>query len=422
MTSAHPKIAFFGHDSGESTIVKRVEAFRRENCEVTCFMFCRSGKTARVDRSSTLVDLGVTQDRNYIGRLPKLLIGLLRALRHRSVLRSADVVYARNIDMLGLAWLACVLSRSDAPLVYEVLDVQRVFTTRGRVGEIFRWIERALLSRCRLLVVSSQHFIDRYFGPVQGRDAGWILLENKVGTAHHAYPPPAHTALPSPWRIGWFGTLRCRRSLDILCQLADRLAGRVEIVLGGRPSHKDLTVEAIKDALSSRRNIRYIGSYESPIDLPRIYEGVHFSWCVDYLDDGANSDWLVPNRIYEGGLFGAVAMARAGTATGDLVDQRSLGFALAEPMDDAVAKLLAVLDAEAFQARRAAVIGRPIDAFVDRQDTASVVSVMRSWGQERRAAELSRSSAPAAVPVLSDAAGALGTRSRSAQVTTGDYQ
>ena len=51
-------------------------------------------------------------------------------------------------------------------------------------------------------------------------------------------------------------------------------------------------------------NIVYGGPYRNPDDLEEIYRPIHFICAVDYLDEGTNSDWLLPNRIYEGGRLG----------------------------------------------------------------------------------------------------------------------
>src|SRR5262249_5485700 len=131
----------------------------------------------------TNVDLGVTEDRNYLKRLPKLVSGLFKTLAHREQLKQAQVFYARNIDMLILASFARMLTRSPAPLVYEVLDIQRIFLGEGRRNKAVRWMERSLLRHAQLLVVSSPDFMSRYFVPTQGYDGAWHLLENKVSAS-----------------------------------------------------------------------------------------------------------------------------------------------------------------------------------------------------------------------------------------------
>ncbi|MEG7700648.1 glycosyl transferase family 1, partial [Listeria monocytogenes] len=83
-------------------------------------------------------------------------------------LRAADVVYVRNLDMALVAWASARLAGSRAPLVYEVLDIQRLMVRPDWVGRIARAVERWILGRSALLVVSSPDFVSRYFAPVQG--------------------------------------------------------------------------------------------------------------------------------------------------------------------------------------------------------------------------------------------------------------
>ncbi len=385
MTDAPLTIAFFGHDADESTILKRADAFLRQGCRVVGFMFRRD----RVGRKSGSlfrnVELGSTRDRSYLHRLPRLLLGIWRAVRARATLHQADVIYARNIDMLAVSLAAKALTGSHAIVAYEVLDIQRPFLRQDTVGTIFRLAERLMLRRCALLVVSSPDFVEQYFAPVQGRRTAWFLLENKVPPGVSDDTTAVRKPAGPPWVIGWYGTLRCRRSLSILCSLADRLGDRVEIRIGGRPSLEDLTVTEIEDAVGQRAGMRYIGGYASPADLAAIYGPVHFSWCVDYIDAGTNSDWLIPNRIYEGGLLGTVALARRATATGRLVEGRGYGFGFDEPLEPAVMAFLRDLDATTFDEARSRLREASEDAFVDRADSADLIASLRRLRGSREA-------------------------------------
>ncbi len=377
MTGSAFTIAFFGHDANESTILKRANAFLHQGCTVVGFMFRRDRvglQSAAIFRN---VELGSTRDRSYIRRLPLLMLGIWRAVRSPATLRGADVIYARNIDMLTVALAAKVLTGSRASVAYEVLDVQRPFLRQDLVGTIFRMAERFMLRYCALLVVSSPDFVDHYFAPVQGRRTGWILLENKVPPAASSKLAAVEKPAGPPWVIGWYGTLRCRRSLSALCTLADTLGSDVQIRLGGRPSLEDLTVAEIEHVVAQRSGMQYIGAYRSPADLDAIYGSVHFSWCVDYIDAGSNSDWLIPNRIYEGGLLGAVALARRNTATGRLVERRGYGFAFDEPLEAGVVAFLRGLDAVSFKKAQSRLLAAPPDAFVDLRDSADLVAALR---------------------------------------------
>jgi hypothetical protein len=379
-------IAFFAHDSTESTVIKRAAAFQATGAQVMGFMFRRVRPKPPSPTTWDNVDLGITVDRNYGKRVPKLLASLFKLMKNRSALRRCQIFYARNIDMLLLAFLAKRFAASRAVLAYEVLDVQRIFIGGGMINRAMRCLERYLLARCDMLVVSSPDFVAHYFQPYHGFAGAWHLLENKVfaqpETLQYLQRGPDVHAGP-PWLIGWFGTLRCERSLDILSRIADALGDRVVIHIRGLPSSEDLTVQQIEAACDRRANMLYGGPYASPRDLAAIYGEVHFAWCIDYLDAGLNSDWLLPNRLYEGGLMGALAMARRDTATSRKVERDDLGWAFAEPLEREVVDFIAHLDAAAYERKQRHLACMSRSQFLDLTDTRDLVQRLESLAAVR---------------------------------------
>jgi succinoglycan biosynthesis protein ExoL len=384
------RIAFFAHDSRESVVIKRAKAFQSAGASVIGFMFHRERDKQQPDPAWQNVALGATVDRNYLARLPKLCRGLWKVLQHRRELRTCDVIYARNFDMMALATIAKWLSRSPAQLVYEVLDVQRVFIGTGTLKSMFRWCERRLLAASDLLVVSSPMFMTHYFEARQGYTGPWFLLENKVSAAQVAAPPTAtaHTPAPGPpWIIGWFGTLRCVRSLDILSRVAAAYPDKVTVRIRGTPSEEDISRETLRAATTGRANFQYLGPYDSPRDLSEIYGEIHFTWAMDFLDAGSNSDWLLPNRLYEGGLFNAISIARAGTATGDMVARDGLGVTLKEPIDENLSAWLLAMDAARYATLAETVRRAPRSLFVDETDTTALLAWLAGRKAKRGAAK-----------------------------------
>ncbi|MEO1206271.1 MAG: glucosyl transferase [Pseudomonadota bacterium] len=375
------KIAFFGHDACESTVIKRAHAFAENGADVVAVMFKRERKPGQRRVPCDLIDLGETVDRNYVRRIPKLIGAIGRVFAQRRRLKSQDIFYARNIDMLFIAWMSKVIARSNAALVYEVLDVQRVFLKEGLAGKVFRSAERFLLKRSALLVVSSPRFVTEYFTPVQSFAGQTYLLENKI--CPHQLPDafdfktPKRDAAP-PWKIGWFGTLRCRRSLEMLSEIAKRLGPKVEIELRGRPSREDLTEAEIEAQCAKFKNMTYFGPFLSPQDLPEIYGRVHFAWGFDYLDAGSNSDWLLPNRVYEGGAFATVCLSDARTMTGQHITACHLGKAFGEPVLDNIVAFLETLTPDDYTAMTASVSKKERSAFIDYEDTAELIQRFES--------------------------------------------
>jgi succinoglycan biosynthesis protein ExoL len=385
-----PLLVFFGHDSRESTIRKRIASFQAEGWSVRGFTFARSRVEDEGVPAHSLfwenVHLGQTQDRNYHRRLAALARAIPSILREAEAIRSAHVIYARNLDMMALAVTAKRLCRSKAKLVYEVLDVQRPLLRSGPAGAAVRAAERRLLGQSDLLVVSAPEFVERFFKPVQGYSGPVHLLENKISPAQLREAPQAwrrgSLAPPDdgPWIIGWSGVLRCARSLQILERIAARMGDRVRVVMRGRLSEEDLPRDAFETLLRRQPNMSFGGSYRSPDDLATMYGGVHFNWSIDYTDAGSNSDWLLPNRVYEGGFFGVPALARSETASGRFVDEHALGHVLPEPLEDAVCDLLGRLTRHEYSASRRKLLERPESLFVDDGQVASLLSRFSAQG------------------------------------------
>ncbi|MGR5543340.1 hypothetical protein ACPV5V_32785, partial [Vibrio campbellii] len=71
--------------------------------------------------------------------------------------------------------------------------------------------------------------------------------------------------------------------------------------------------------------IEFLGPYVFPDDLADIYNNAHFNWTLDFFEQGGNSEWLLPNRIYEGGLFALPPLYRAGNYTAQVLDSLQIG-------------------------------------------------------------------------------------------------
>ena len=69
---------------------------------------------------------------------------------------------------------------------------------------------------------------------------------------------------------------------------------------------------------------------------------MHFTWAIDYFEEGLNSAWLLPNRLYEGGLFGSVPIALADVETGRWLAKRGAGVLVGDPVEDLAGALAAM--------------------------------------------------------------------------------
>ncbi|HEX2746753.1 MAG TPA: hypothetical protein VHM91_02045, partial [Verrucomicrobiales bacterium] len=105
-----------------------------------------------------------------------------------------------------------------------------------------------------------------------------------------------------------------------------------------------------------------------PDELPDLYSAVDFNWCFDFSASGANSAWLLPNRIYEGGLFHCPALAFEGTQTGEWLKMNQLGEILREDLYDQLHAFFGGLTREKWQAMAAKCAAAPDQLFAGEAD------------------------------------------------------
>ena len=332
-------------------MVKRIAALGDQGWKVLGFTFHRVRDKADVPPAWENIHLGTTYNRRYLQRLWAFVACIGVLWRERDKLGDCAVIYVVNTDNALLALLGKFFAGSTAPLVLELADIQPAMTGNGLVSRVFRAIERFVLRRTALLVTTSPGFVREYFHPVQGHEGGIFLLENKVYPSR-GLPPAMQNDSPvaggDPWVVGCFGAFRCRRSLELMRELATRLGGRIRFVLRGYPA--GTIADDFEELLGDLPNLTFAGPYSYPDDLAAMYGGIDFNWAFDESDPNGNSAWLLPNRIYEGGCFGVPAIAGKSTETGRWIERNGLGWTFEEPMGKALTTFFAALDGDVWLA------------------------------------------------------------------------
>jgi succinoglycan biosynthesis protein ExoL len=320
------RVVYFVHNLNDPAVAKRVTMLKAAGVDTFLVGFWRGTRLEIM--GAEVFPLGESFDAKLTHRAFLSLKSALLPGRLVEAIGCADLLMARNLEMLVIA--AAVSGKLSVPLVYEVLDIHRLLVPGHAAGVVLRWVERALMRRVALLLVSSPAFLTTYFERFQFGDQRPVtaLIENKLLELGHApvYPEETMLAPGPPWRIGWLGMLRCRKSLAMLLKLAARRPDLLQVEIYGRPT-KEISEDLAKGLPPS---VRFGGAYR-PLDLARLYGGMHFSWAIDYFEEGLNSQWLLPNRIYEGGYYNVVPLALSGTETAHWLKGLGLGVLLHDP-------------------------------------------------------------------------------------------
>ncbi|MEZ6002158.1 glycosyl transferase [Hyphomonas sp.] len=375
------RVAYFGHDAGDAAIRRRVRAFDDDGMAVTGFMMRRGDADATEWRN---IDLGRTADGAFIQRIRQVFAGAAIAAANREELASADVILARNLDMLACAYLAKRRAKLDTPVIYESLDIHRLLCRQDVVGKALRWLESSLLCRTKGLIVSSPAFLKNHFERYYPGQYRAFLVENRLaaGAEYGPRPVPQAPGYERPLRLGWVGVLRCQRSFDLLCALADRFPETLEIHLHGVPARTEIPV--FEPEVSKHPNMIFHDRYKSPEDLSELYGNLDLVWAGDFMEAGLNSVWLLPNRIYEGGYYCVPSIAPGQTQTAEWIKERQAGFIIDEPLEETLAALISNLlnDPDPILACARALAKCPEDDFVQTEGMLSdlVNSVLKAGG------------------------------------------
>jgi hypothetical protein len=368
------RVAYFVHDLADAAVHRRVRMLRNF-AHVTLVGFHRSEAFPNDLQDVRVISLGKTVDAQLAQRALMVAKALARQSAWRGRLEGTTVFMARQLEMLVVAAQVRRRITPRVPLVFECLDIHRLMLSQPPFGAALRRLEATLLRNCDMLVVSSPAFVRNHFANYGGSLPPYVVLENKVMAtdvppgllreieAVRLGGPPA----TAPWRIGWFGMIRCRRSLHLLVKLLHRLPGLVEVVIGGRPRRN--VIPDFDALVSSTPGLVFLGEYDRHTDLPRIYRGVHFTWAADFFEAGQNSDWLLPNRLYEGTLYGAVPLASASVETGRWLRDRRCGVLFDDGEDDHIVETLvayfAALDTTRYRGERNSLARIPLSDVLD---------------------------------------------------------
>jgi succinoglycan biosynthesis protein ExoL len=368
------RIGYFVHDLADAAVHRRVRMMR-SFADVTVLGFHRSDTAVLQLDGVDTVDLGRTMDARLGQRTLAVLRAVINSDRWQGHLAGTTIFVARQLEMLVLAAMVRRRIAPTAPLVFECLDIHRLMLTHHPISVALRMLERRLLRSCSMLIVSSPAFLTSHFAGHGSALPLQLLLENKV----LAEDVPSglldrigqlRATVPSegpPWRIGWFGVIRCRRSLQLLANLVTALPGVVEVIIRGRPRRN--VIPDFDQVVATTPGLSFLGEYDRHTELAALYGNVHFAWAVDFYEAGHNSDWLLPNRLYEGTLNGAVPLVLASVETGRWLAVRQCGVRLEDTRNQSIEgsllEFFVGLDSTRYSIARTALAQVPLSDLLD---------------------------------------------------------
>jgi len=277
------RILFILPTTGQPRYAKRIDSLKKLGFNVEALSFRRKYHKGRIP-DCKISYLSNVESENYFMRIFTLIKDLPK-IRKKS--HEFDLVYAFGADMGYLSILSVFFQKK--PVVCEIADIMPIQQRKTISGILVRTLDKFFLCKASLLVFTSKHFIN-YFTEFLKIEPSFITLENKMDIISIK---PIHKNLNDIITIGYFGLIRCQKSISILCSIAKEYPNRFKVLIAGVTDH---TVELN----NLPKNIKFIGEYKSPHDLAEIYGQVDIVWNVLF---DKYMKWAMTNRFYESLYF-----------------------------------------------------------------------------------------------------------------------
>lgn len=290
---------------------KRISMISELNYKIEAVAFERDYHKGRLPECDVIF-LGKISHGKYLNRIFKMILALPKI---RKAVKKNDLIYASGLDMAAMSLIARIGLKK--PLIVEIGDIREIQVQKGLKGSIVRWFDKKIVNSSSLIVVTSPPFLNIYYRQWIGTTTKGLIIENKLegnflGNEYIDKIDNDNLNFETkPFRIGYFGLLRDEWSLKVLKAWALSNPDKIEIVLAGLPMEHN--IETIENMIKIN-NIKYMGQYKSPQDLPKIYGSVDMVWaCYPAIHpDDWNLKWARPNRFYESCFFQKPTFTRSG--------------------------------------------------------------------------------------------------------------
>ena len=293
---------------------------RKDIGPTTVAAFVRGGDSTYIDGVDTVLG---RLDRNILARLPVYKKAIDRLV---DLVRAHDVLFVYTLDTFVFASLARVAAKKEIKLVYCLTDIRPGFLGSTSFSHITRNFLLYAFKQAEVVVVTSKYYVEDFARVFLGEEPErWIEIENRVDVnpVHHLPHTECRSDFSEQIVIGYFGLIRCQRSLDVLNAASLRAGGRLKILLRGIFT-PDIRADEI---ITDNPWMSYQGTYRNPEDLSEIYGACDLIWaCYPYdADSEGNHRWAKTNRFYESGYFRKPIVASYGTKDAEYVAANGLG-------------------------------------------------------------------------------------------------
>lgn len=231
-------------------------------------------------------------------------------------LRKEDVVYIFGIEM---ALIYCLFFKCNK-VIYEQADLNYTKLSMKWLVTIFKSLDKWLIKKSKLTVLTSQGFIDYLFGENNTAE-NIVLVENKVNSKLYNFDVNEKELSAKHLKFGFVGLVRYPRTLLTFAKTIGNYFPQHEFHFYGVGESSPQALELCE----KYSNLYYHGAFKNPDDLASIYSQIDI--CVVCYDaTSLNVRIAEPNKLYESIFFRTPIIVSDGTFLAKKVENLGVGY------------------------------------------------------------------------------------------------
>lgn len=311
---------------GDSHQMNKIIEFEKNNIEVKTLAYIREDYY-KSETNRHFIKITDLKNRHYLKRIWTYIFAFFKILKN---IKNEKVVYVFGIDNIIMIILMKITFRLKFKLIYEIPDIREVQFSNSIFTKGLYKLERLFYKKINLFVLTSEAYYTEFYEKILGYSVNYTVIENKINTSiineFKSTNVQKFRASKHTLTIGYFGLLRCPQSLKFLIELAKKRSDFNIILRGIFMENTKCYLKEINEI----KNINYLGTYVSPIDLSTIYEEINISWICYPFSNQKEGNWKLAktNRFYESGFYKTPMISSIGTQDSKKVDELNIGIVI----------------------------------------------------------------------------------------------
>ena len=305
---------------------KRIKDFENQGFNINIFGFNRGIGSPRRDDISIVGNF--TNTTQYYKRILTYINGIRKAFK-----LAGDKECIWFYQGLDTALFSIVFGKK-CKYIYEECDLVHTNIKNRFLRNILERIDKYIIKKSYKTIVTSEGFLQYHYKDTKSIPQKIVLLPNKLSKEVRNYPFKERRAFnPNNIRFAFVGGVRYNSLLSLAKHICRNF-----------PNHEfhfyGYVSQTINESeLPKGKNIYYHGSFNGPLDLPKIYSEVDVV-VATYDISSTNVKFAEPNKLYESIYFNCPIVVSKLTFLENKVKKLKIGYSVDVYNEDDVKKLV----------------------------------------------------------------------------------